>query len=51
MPVPLPLAAQSGELILAFDQSGRASTIESAWREAWERGPHWRFGLQRGAAG
>jgi hypothetical protein len=43
--------AQSGELILAFDQSGRASTIESAWREAWERGPHWRVGLQRGAAG
>jgi hypothetical protein len=42
--------AQSGELILAFDQSGRGSAIESAWREAWERGPHWRLGLQRGAA-
>jgi hypothetical protein len=42
--------AQSGELILAFNQSGRASTIESAWREAWERGPHWRVGLQRGSA-
>jgi hypothetical protein len=42
--------AQSGELILAFDQSGRGSAIESAWREAWERGPRWRLGLQRGAA-
>ena len=42
--------AQSGELILACDQSGRGSAIESAWREAWERGPHWRLGLQRGAA-
>jgi len=42
--------AQSGELILAFDQLGRASAIESAWREAWERGPHWRLALQRGAA-
>jgi len=42
--------AQSAELILAFDQSGRGSAIESAWREAWERGPHWRLSLQRGAA-
>jgi hypothetical protein len=43
--------AQSGELILAFDQSGPASMVESAWREAWARGPHWRVGLDRGTAG
>ena len=42
--------AQSGELILAFDQSGGARATSRAWREAWERGPHWRLGLQRGAA-
>jgi hypothetical protein len=42
--------ALSGELILAFDQTGGVSAIESAWREAWERGPHWRLGLQCGAA-
>ena len=29
---------------------GDACATSRAWREAWERGPHWRPGLQRGAA-
>jgi hypothetical protein len=29
---------------------GDARATSRAWREAWERGPHWRLGLQRGAA-
>ena len=42
---------QAGEIILALVLAGNATTLRSAFREAWERGPRWRQGLRRGAAG
>jgi hypothetical protein len=38
------------QIRLLHTYPGDACATSRAWREAWERGPHWRLGLQRGAA-
>ena len=41
---------QAGEVILALDQSSRGEALETALREAWDRGPNWRDAMGKGAA-
>jgi len=42
--------AQASELILALDQTGRASALTQVFLEAWERGPRWREAILEGAS-
>lgn len=41
--------AQAETLLLALDRDRQSEEIGQTWIEAWERGPHWREALTKGA--
>ena len=42
--------AQSNELISSLDHIGQLESLSQAFGEAWERGPRWRQGIEKGAS-